>query len=77
MHNPPRILVVDDNATNRDILVARLGQQGYDLLQAAPPLFGRGMTFGLAKPLPRFPTLPESETNLGRPKGRPFLRARR
>jgi len=35
MHNPPRILIVDDNETNRDILMARLGPQGYDLTQAA------------------------------------------
>ena len=35
MHSPPRILVVDDNETNRDILVTRLGMHGYDLLQAA------------------------------------------
>jgi adenylate cyclase len=35
MHNPPRILIVDDNETNRDILLARLGPQGYDLKQAA------------------------------------------
>src|SRR5215831_4010010 len=35
MHNPPRILIVDDNETNRDILMARLGPQGYDLKQAA------------------------------------------
>ena len=35
MHNPPRILIVDDNETNRDILIARLGPQGYDLKQAA------------------------------------------
>jgi class 3 adenylate cyclase len=35
MHNPPRILIVDDNETNRDILVARLSQHGYDLMQAA------------------------------------------
>ena len=34
MHNPPRILIVDDNETNRDILVARLGPHGYDLKQA-------------------------------------------
>jgi adenylate cyclase len=34
MHSPPRILIVDDNETNRDILVMRLGPQGYELLQA-------------------------------------------
>ena len=35
MHNPPRILIVDDNETNRDILQTRLGTHGYDLIQAA------------------------------------------
>lgn len=35
MNNPPRILIVDDNETNRDILMTRLGPQGYELLQAA------------------------------------------
>ncbi len=35
MHSPPRILIVDDNETNRDILVTRLTQHGYDLIQAA------------------------------------------
>jgi class 3 adenylate cyclase len=35
MHNPPRILIVDDIETNRDILVTRLGVHGYELLQAA------------------------------------------
>jgi adenylate cyclase len=35
MHDPPRILIVDDNATNRDILAMRLATQGYDLHQAA------------------------------------------
>jgi adenylate cyclase len=35
MHSPPRILIVDDNETNRDILVTRLGVHGYELLQAA------------------------------------------
>jgi len=27
MHNPPRILIVDDHETNRDILMARLGRR--------------------------------------------------
>jgi adenylate cyclase len=35
MHDPPRILVVDDNETNRDILVTRLESSGYETLQAA------------------------------------------
>ena len=35
MNNPPRILIVDDNETNRDILMTRLGAQGYELAQAA------------------------------------------
>src|SRR5207244_2838829 len=35
MNDPPRILVVDDNETNRDILAARLTPHGYDILQAA------------------------------------------
>jgi adenylate cyclase len=35
MHSPPRILIVDDNETNRDILVTRLNLHGYELLQAA------------------------------------------
>ena len=35
MHSPPRILIVDDNEMNRDILVTRLGTQGYELFQAA------------------------------------------
>jgi class 3 adenylate cyclase len=34
MHNPPRILIVDDNEINRDILRTRLGPHGYDLLEA-------------------------------------------
>ena len=34
MHKPPRILIVDDNETNRDILVTRLETHGYELLQA-------------------------------------------
>jgi adenylate cyclase len=35
MHDPPRILIVDDNETNRDILTTRLETQGYALCQAA------------------------------------------
>jgi len=35
MHSPPRILIVDDNETNRDILVTRLNAHGYDLHEAA------------------------------------------
>jgi len=35
MHSPPRILIVDDNETNRDILATRLNGHGYELLQAA------------------------------------------
>jgi adenylate cyclase len=35
MHNPPRILIVDDIVTNRDILDARLKSHGYELMQAA------------------------------------------
>ena len=35
MHSPARILIVDDNEANRDILNARLQAHGYELLQAA------------------------------------------
>jgi adenylate cyclase len=35
MHTPPRILIVDDNEANRDILDARLQAHGYELLHAA------------------------------------------
>ena len=35
MHDPPRILIVDDNEANRDILATRLATQGYALCQAA------------------------------------------
>jgi len=35
MHNPPLILIADDNETNRDILRTRLRPQGYELLEAA------------------------------------------
>jgi adenylate cyclase len=34
VHTPPRILVVDDNEANRDILVTRLAVHDYELLQA-------------------------------------------
>src|ERR1700746_2820648 len=34
MHDPPRILIVDDHETNRDILAKRLATQGYELCQA-------------------------------------------
>lgn len=35
MHNPARILIVDDNETSRQILVTRLSKHGYGILQAA------------------------------------------
>src|SRR5262245_6996258 len=35
MHDPPCILIVDDNETNREILVTRLKANGYQTLQAA------------------------------------------
>jgi adenylate cyclase len=35
MHDPPRILIVDDNEANRDILATRLGTQGYAICEAA------------------------------------------
>jgi adenylate cyclase len=35
MNNPARILVVDDNETNRDLLMTGLAKHGYELLQAA------------------------------------------
>jgi class 3 adenylate cyclase len=34
MHNPPRILIVDDNETNRCLLTARLGAEGYETMEA-------------------------------------------
>jgi adenylate cyclase len=34
MRSPPRILIVDDNAANLDILCTRLGVQGYEILTA-------------------------------------------
>jgi class 3 adenylate cyclase len=38
MHDPPRILIVDDNDNNRTILAARLGAQGYSTLEACDGL---------------------------------------
>ena len=35
MHDPPRILIVDDNEANRDIVKTRLAASGYEFLQAA------------------------------------------
>ena len=35
MHDPARILIVDDNDANRDILRARLQAHGYELMEAA------------------------------------------
>jgi len=34
MHTPPRILIVDDNETNRCILATRLGAEGYETVEA-------------------------------------------
>jgi adenylate cyclase len=34
MNSPPRILIVDDNETNRDILATRLRPHGYELIEA-------------------------------------------
>ena len=35
MHEPPRILVVDDNPNNVDILKTRLESHGYEIVTAA------------------------------------------
>jgi adenylate cyclase len=35
VHDPPRVLIVDDNENNRAILVARLGAQGYSTTEAS------------------------------------------
>src|SRR6516164_6915724 len=35
MNDPPRILIVDDNEMNRDIVVTRLERHGYETFQAA------------------------------------------
>ena len=34
MHVPPRILIVDDNETNRCLLTTRLGAEGYQTVEA-------------------------------------------
>lgn len=34
MHDPPRIMIVDDNETNRCLLIARLGAEGYETIEA-------------------------------------------
>jgi class 3 adenylate cyclase len=34
MHDPPRILIVDDNETNRCLLTTRLGAEGYETPEA-------------------------------------------
>ena len=34
LHDPPRILIVDDNETNRCLLTARLGAEGYETMEA-------------------------------------------
>ncbi len=34
MHVPPRILIVDDNETNRCLLTARLDAEGYKTMEA-------------------------------------------
>ena len=34
MRTPPRILIVDDNPTNLEVLRVRLGAQGYELVTA-------------------------------------------
>src|SRR3981189_3662265 len=34
MHDPPRILIVADNETNRSLLPARLGAEGYETTEA-------------------------------------------
>src|SRR6202158_3865643 len=34
MHDPPRILIVDDNETNRCLLATRLGAEGYETMEA-------------------------------------------
>ena len=41
MHTPPRILIVDDNETNRDNLRTRLRPQGYELMEAGELLHFR------------------------------------
>jgi adenylate cyclase len=38
VHDPPRILIVDDNENNRAIIAARLGGKGYSTLEACDGL---------------------------------------
>jgi adenylate cyclase len=40
LRTPPRILIVDDNATNVKILQTRLGSEGYEVVSAADGLEG-------------------------------------
>ena len=40
MHNPPRILAVDDVAENREIVVVRLKAHGYEIITAADGVEG-------------------------------------
>lgn len=44
MNDPPRILIVDDNETNRDIIAARLQTCGYETLQAVDGVEAIAMT---------------------------------
>jgi adenylate cyclase len=34
LRTPPRILIVDDNPTNREVLQVRLNAQGYEVIAA-------------------------------------------
>ena len=44
MNNPARILVADDNETNRDILATRLEANGYEVLHAADAYLHSGQS---------------------------------